>query len=90
MSIRTLIRNLTVSLQTIIRLRQHDSLETASSYILEQQNVNYTHNTFIPPVQNFSIPRITITKQIMFTIHICPIANGTIQTNFSTIFSTKF
>lgn len=41
LSLKTFIRGLTGQLQTVIRLRQPDSLETAMTYVTEEENFKY-------------------------------------------------
>nr|CAH7717943.1 unnamed protein product [Callosobruchus chinensis]CAH7735650.1 unnamed protein product [Callosobruchus chinensis]CAH7739554.1 unnamed protein product [Callosobruchus chinensis] len=60
--LRAFIRGLSGPLQTIIRLKNPESLETALSYLVEEQNFQYTQNIFKhanqrPTHSNFQSPR---------------------------------
>jgi len=52
LSLKTFIRNLPNQLQSIIRLKNPDTLETAMSYVIEEENFSYTSN--ILKNQNFN------------------------------------
>lgn len=52
--LRTFIRSLPGFLQSIIRLKNPDCIETAMNYIIEEENFQYTQNLFKNPVQDKS------------------------------------
>nr|CAI5833259.1 unnamed protein product [Callosobruchus analis] len=55
--LRAFIRGLPGPLQTIIRLKNPDSLERALTYVVEEQNFQYTQNIFKQRPNNFNTPR---------------------------------
>lgn len=60
MSLRTFIRGLPTPLQSIIRLKSPNSLETAITYINEEENFQYSQNLFKTQV---TVPETSVPKQ---------------------------
>lgn len=63
LALRTLIKNLTFSLQSIIRIKKPIFLEHALHFILEEDNLNYSIHTFNKPPQHTNTQR----RQALFS-----------------------